>query len=432
MHCTHLDLTDFRLYERLRLALPPQLSVFVGDNASGKTSLLEVIYFLATTKSQRSNSDAELINTAAVADLGAPPFARLLAEVERARGELSVEIVITCDEGREANGNGNGNGLARKRIKINKVARRAVDLIGQVNVVMFSPEDMTLITSPPANRRRYLDITISQIDHRYMMHLSQYNKVLLQRNALLRQLRERQRNPLNPAVKEELRYWDDELAKAGAYIVLRRQDFLIRLAALADPTHRQLMGGGPTLCLDYQSKVAPTARAAILPELKQPRPLATPELPAMLPHATRLSGKVQDEFAAQLAAITVEEARRGVSLLGPHRDDFSFTLGHDQEAMDIATYGSRGQQRTAILAMKLAEVTLMEQETGDTPILLLDDILSELDASRRQFLLDTVQARPDQQALITSTDLDHFTPSFLASASLFRVEAGKVDTIEPQ
>jgi DNA replication and repair protein RecF len=430
MYCTHLDLTDFRLYERLRLALPPQLSVFVGDNASGKTSLLEAIYFLATTKSQRSSSDTELINTAAIADLGAPPFTRLLAEVERARGELAVEIVITRDEAREANPI--SNGLTRKRIKINKVARRAVDLIGQVNVVMFSPEDMTLITSPPANRRRHLDITISQIDHRYMMHLSQYNKVLLQRNALLRQLRERQRNPLNPAVKEELRYWDDELAKAGAYIVLRRQDFLIRLAALADPIHRQLMGDGPTLCLDYQSKVASTARAAMLPELKQPRPPATPELPAMLPHATRLSGKVQDEFATQLAAITVEEARRGVSLLGPHRDDFSFTLGHDPAAMDLANFGSRGQQRTAILAMKLAEVTLMEQETGDTPILLLDDILSELDANRRQFLLDAVQARPQQQALITATDLDHFTPAFLANASLFRVEDGKVATIEPR
>ncbi len=412
--------------------MPPGLAVFVGDNASGKTSLLESIYFLATTKSQRSSSDAELINTAAVADLGAPPFARLLAEVERARGELSVEIIITRDEAREGNPIGNGSGIARKRIKINKVARRAIDLIGQVNVVMFSPEDMTIVTSPPANRRRYLDITNSQIDHRYMLHLSQYNKVLLQRNALLRQMRERQRNPLNPAVKEELRYWDDELAKAGAYIVLRRQDFLIRLAALAAPIHAQLMGGGPALCLDYLGKVAPAARAAMLPELKQARPPATPELPAMLPHAVRLSNKVQDEFATQLAAITVEEARRGVSLLGPHRDDFSFTLGHAPDAMDLGTYGSRGQQRTAILAMKLAEVTLMEQETGDTPILLLDDILSELDASRRQFLLDTVQARPQQQALITATDLDHFTPAFLANASLFRVEGGKVTTIEAQ
>ena len=430
MYCTHLDLTDFRLYERLRFTLPPGLAVFVGDNASGKTSLLEALYFLATTKSQRSSSDAELINTAAVADLGAPPFGRLLAEVERARGELSVEIIITRDEARD--GNSIGNGIARKRIKINKVARRAIDLIGQVNVVMFSPEDMTIVTSPPANRRRYLDITISQIDHRYMLHLSQYNKVLLQRNALLRQIRERQRNPLNPAVKEELRYWDEEMAKAGAYIVLRRQDFLIRLAALADPIHAQLMGGGPALCLDYLGKVAPAARAAMLPELQQPRPPATPELPAMLPHAVRLSNKVQDEFATQLAAITVEEARRGVSLLGPHRDDFSFTLGRDSDAMDLGTYGSRGQQRTAILAMKLAEVTLMEQETGDTPILLLDDILSELDASRRQFLLDTVQARPQQQALITATDLDHFTPAFLANASLFRAVGGKVSSIEPQ
>ncbi len=428
MYCSHLDLTDFRLYERLKLNLPPHLSVFVGDNASGKTSLLEALYFLATTKSQRSSSDAELINTAAVSDLGTPPFTRLVVEVERKRGELNVEIVIARDEAREVNTL--SSGLARKRIRLNKVARRAVDLIGQVNVVMFSPEDMILITSPPANRRRYLDITISQIDHRYMMHLSQYNKVLLQRNALLRQIRERQRNPLNPAVKEELRYWDDELTKAGAYIVLRRQDFLIRLAALADPIHAQLMGGGPTLCLDYQSQVAPTARAAMFAELKQPRPAATPELPAMIPHATRLSGKVQEEFAAQLASLTVDEARRGVSLLGPHRDDFSFTLGHDKEAVDIGTYGSRGQQRTAILAMKLAEVTLMEQESGDTPILLLDDILSELDASRRQFLLDTVQARSEQQALITETDFDHFTPTFLANASQFRVERGRVMGIE--
>ncbi len=424
MHCTHLELTDFRLYERLKLELPPTIAVFVGDNASGKTSLLEALYYLATTRSQRSSSDGELINNAAVGDLGTPPFARLQAEVERRRGELQVEIVIARDEARELNTL--SNGLARKRIKLNKTPRRAVDLIGQVNVVMFSPEDMTLIVSPPSARRRYLDITLSQIDHRYMMHLSQYNKVLLQRNALLRQLRDRQRNPLNPAVKEELHYWDEELVKAGAYIVLRRQDFLLRLAALADPTHAQLMGGGPTLCLDYQSKVAPDARAAMLPELKQPRPPATPELPALLPHTTRLSNAIQDQFLDQLRGLTVEETRRGVSLLGPHRDDFSFTLGHDAAAEDIGTYGSRGQQRTAILAMKLAEVSLMEHDTGDLPILLLDDILSELDAHRRQFLLDSIQARPQQQTLITATDLDHFTPAFLAAASQYRVEGGKV------
>jgi len=423
MHLTNLNLTDFRSYERLGLALSPGISVLLGDNATGKTTLLEAIYFLATTRSHRSSSDAELINRAAIADMGAPPFSRLLALVERARGDLRVEIVIARDAEREINQQ--VSGLARKQVKINGVARRAADLIGQVNVVMFAPEDMALVTTAPAARRRYLDMTISQVDHRYMLSLAQYNKVLLQRNALLRDIRDRGRNSSSPAVREEMVYWNGELAQAGAYVSLRRQDFLLRLSALAEPLHEQLVGTGAPLCLLYSSAVAPNVRANLAPTLAAPRPPATPQLAAGIPQVHRLTEQVQTEFAAQLEAARQDEARRGVSLIGPHRDDFSFSLGDGPQASPLAVYGSRGQQRSAILALKLAELALMEQEVGDRPILLLDDILSELDASRRQFLLETVRANP-RQVLITGTAAADFEPSFLQDATRYRVAAGRV------
>ncbi|HEX6606846.1 MAG TPA: AAA family ATPase, partial [Chloroflexia bacterium] len=225
MFCTHLTLAEFRNYAALDCDLPEGISVIQGANGSGKSSLLEALYLLATARSPRASVDAELVNTEAAADLGVPPFARVAAEVTRRTDAVALEVIIAREDSRSLTvppgdspdlaAAAPASPVARKRIKINDIPRRAVDLVGQINVVLFTPEDVDLVTGEPSLRRRYMDITISQVDHRYIRTLSQYNKVVLQRNALLRQMREQGRNPLSPSVAEELRYWDEELARAG-------------------------------------------------------------------------------------------------------------------------------------------------------------------------------------------------------------------------
>jgi DNA replication and repair protein RecF len=464
MYCQHLTLDEFRNYRHLSLDLPPGVTVVKGDNASGKTSLLEALYMLATTRSPRTTSELELINFAAPGDLGSPPFARIAARVERERGPLDVEILVVREEEPPPAGVGGQSGVvqARKRIRVNGVARRALDLVGQVNVVLFTPQDVDLVTGPPALRRRYMDVTISQIDHRYVRQLSQYMKVLAQRNSLLKSIREQGRSAGSRDVAEEMAYWDQELAEHGAYIVLRREVFAARLSARAEAVHHLLAGTDaangrvdtrrllrerrPTaelrLNLAYQSSVAPQARAALMPDLlaqieaedtlasgvsaqherdEHTASLDPAALRGRIPHAEAHARRIAEEFRRQLEELRPHELRRGVSVLGPHRDDLLFQLGE----LALSAYGSRGQQRTAVLAVKLAEVELMTAETGDTPILLLDDILSELDARRRGYLLGAIGGQ-QYQAFITTTDVAGFDPAFLDRATLLEVQHGQV------
>jgi DNA replication and repair protein RecF len=457
MHVQHLTLDEFRNYRHLSLELPPGVAVLQGDNASGKTSLLEAVYLLATTRSPRATSDLELINFAAPNDLGSPPFARVTAQVERDRSPLAVEILVVRDEEPAGPGGLVGSAQARKRIKVNGVARRAIDLVGQVNVVLFTPQDVDLVTGPPSLRRRYMDVTVSQMDHRYVRLLTQYMKVLAQRNSLLKSLREQGRNPSSRDVAEELAYWDDELVKHGAYVVLRREVFATRLSSRAESTHHLLAGTEasngkgdtrqmlrerrPTaelrFNLAYDSHVAPQARQALMPELlsqieaesalsdlggdEYTASLDTAALRGRIPHLEAHISKISDEFRQQLVELRPQEIRRGVSLLGPHRDDLLFKLGD----LALSAYGSRGQQRTAVLALKLGEVDLMTAETGDTPILLLDDIMSELDARRRGFLLTTI-GKQQFQALITTADLSGFDHGFLERSTIFEVRNGEL------
>lgn len=457
MHCQHLTLDEFRNYRHLHLELPPGVAVLQGDNASGKTSLLEAVYFLATARSPRTASDLELINFAAPIDLGSPPFARISAHIERAHGPLQVEILVVRDEGTEGPGGLVGSAQARKRIKVNGVARRALDLVGQANVVLFTPQDVDLVTGPPTLRRRYMDITISQMDGRYVRGLAQYLKVLAQRNGLLKGLREQGRNPNSRDVASEIAYWDEELVKHGSYVVLRREVFAARLSQRAEATHHLLAGTEATngrgdirqmlrerrptaelrFNLAYDSSVAPQARKGLMPDLlaqieaetsvadlgsdEYTAHVDTSTLRGRIPHMETHMKAIGEEFKGQLEEARVNEVRRGVSLLGPHRDDLSFQLGD----LPLSAYGSRGQQRTAVLALKLAEVDLMHAETGDTPILLLDDILSELDARRRGYLLSAIGSQPNQ-ALITTADLSGFDAGFLEKAALLEVRQGEV------
>jgi DNA replication and repair protein RecF len=402
MYCERLILKDFRNYRRLELGLSPGLIVFQGENAAGKTSLLESLYLLATTKSPRAGADQELVNFEAEAEFGAPAFARLTAQVERQEGKLEAEIIVIRDD----KGNGTtGPNMARKRVKVNGSPSRAIDLIGKINVVLFSPEDLDLVIGTPALRRRYLDVTLSQIDHRYLRQWQEYAKIVAQRNSFLRNLRERRRDGRRTGGSDELIIWNEELVKSGAYLIKRRREALLTLNSRAATLHAHLTGLVSPLLND------PSTGFELVYQ------------PSFALQGAESEVDIAACFVDQLVAVRKQELDRGVSLVGPHRDDFSFKV----EGSNLGVYGSRGQQRTAVLALKLAEVGWIETQTEDRPILLLDDILSELDIHRRQYVLETVQARAEQ-VLITTTDLSLFgdETALRQLATLYQVEGGKV------
>ncbi|MCL0089876.1 DNA replication/repair protein RecF [Dehalococcoidia bacterium] len=388
MYLQHLSLTNFRNYVRLELDLPPHVSVFQGGNAQGKSNLLESICFLATTRFSRTVAERELINWDVMAER--LPFARLSANIQKGERATLLEIVLSPRSAAHHEGRA-VVGPIQKYIRVNGVSRRPADLIGQLNMVMFSPRDIDLIGGEPALRRRYLDITNSQVDPQYLKALQRYNKVLSQRNHLLRQIAAGQSRP------DELLFWDQELVKAGAYIVLRRQRTIAELNDLANPIHDQLSGSREKLILQYR--------------------------PSIDREAPKLGGfpEVEQAFNRALGAARPRELARGLSLIGPHRDDVGFLVNE----IDMGTYGSRGQQRTIALSLKLSEARFMLTQTGESPVLLLDDVLSELDPERRRHLLGAVSNY--RQVLITTTDLDRFPSEFLARAEKFRVADGRVE-----
>ena len=381
MYVSRLVLSDFRIYKQLNLALPKGVTLLYGANAAGKTTILEALYYLATTRSPRASAERELISLEATGDLGLPPFARLSAQVHQRPETEAVPLEIVIQ--RRFGVDGELLPSSQKTIRINKINRRALDLIGQLRVVMFAPQDLVLVTGAPADRRRYLDVTLSQIDGRYVRALSRYNQVLTQRNGLLRSWRDSGR----AGNDQELTFWDDELTKAGAYLLRERRRAVVQLDELARQQFNEITGSDQSLSLRYvDSTPAADARA----------------------------------FAEALLANRREERDRGMTLIGPHRDDLSIRLAE----REIGVYGSRGQQRATTLALRLAEASFMAERTGDCPVLLLDDLLSELDSRRRDHLLKAID-RPDQQTLITATDLDDFAPAFLANITRLHVDSGK-------
>lgn len=385
MYCSSISLTNFRNYTNLQVDLPNGPILVLGPNASGKTTLLEAIYLLATTKSHRAGSDRELINWNAESEEGVPAFARVAAEVRR-RSPIQVEITIL----KESTAQGEN---VRKRIRVNGVNKRAIDLIGQVNVVMFGPQDLDLIVGAPSLRRRYLNITISQLDHQYVRTLQTYERVVLQRNTLIKALSERAFKLSDESINDQFAYWDNELVNQGSYLLARRLELLSRMNELASMVHSKLTGSSQELSIAYKS----TLFDSLPLQLDNPR-----------------EEEIRDLYIKKIHDLRREELRRGMTLVGPHRDDISFLVG----GVDIGVYGSRGQQRSVILAIKLAEVDLMKSITGDLPILLLDDVVSELDPERRRYLLQNV-LQLSQQALVTTTDLLTIGREFLAEASLF-------------
>ena len=380
MRLDHLTLHNFRNYVRLDLDLTPGITMLLGDNAQGKTNLLEAIYYLATSRSPHAATDHEVVNWL-VAEGEPLPYTRLVGRVSRGSSNQSIEITLTQQP---------DNGTRyRKQIRINGVNRRAMDLLGHLNVVLFLPQDIDLVSGSPSGRRRYLDVTLCQVDPVYCRHLSRYNQIVTQRNALLRDLRERSGNP------GQLAFWDEKLAGHGAYLIHRRQGAVDVLDGLAHSVHIDLTDGEERLHLRYEPSLQTEEKGTV--------------------------DALQQGFLAQLAAQRQREIAAGMSLTGPHRDEMRFLI----DGVDAGVYGSRGQQRTAALALKLAEVDLMHGETGEHPVLLLDDVLSELDGYRRSFLMRALEEGP-QQSVITTTELHALPESFLQRCQLFRVRLGQL------
>lgn len=382
MYLRRLTLANFRCYRALDLQLAAEPVVLVGDNAQGKSSLLEAVYVLATTRSPYASVDRDLVNWAAAAEV--LPFSRVSGEVVRSDGVETLEVVNVRQVGEH------GEERYAKQARMNGAAKRALDILGRLNVVLFAPRDLELVHGPPTERRHYLDVLLCQVDSGYCRSLSRYNRVLAQRNHLLRRLRERGGD------RAELTFWNDRLTAEGSLVWARRGAAVGQLSDRAAPIHAALSGAPAPLTLDFRPRLDGQGAFA------------------------EGTAAVQERFTAALALRREEEIARGMTLVGPHRDDLAFTV----DGVDMRTFGSRGQQRTVTLALKLAEADLMRAETGEAPVLLLDDVLSELDGQRQGYLLDSIDAA--QQTLITTTEPESSALSRLPTARRLRVAGGRV------
>ncbi len=409
MYLTHLSLKNFRNYLRLELPLPQGVTVIQGRNAQGKTNLLEAIAYLATSKSLRALTERELVHWLSF-EREPIPFAEVSGDVQHNGHTTHLRIVLTQQGGR-----GSGSGF-RKVVTINGVRKRALDLLGILPVVLFLPEDITLVAGAPSVRRRYLNLLLCQIDREYCQHLDAYNKVITRRNAQLRAFQGRRPDPALMA------YWNEALVEHGAYILHKRQEIVARLDTLVREQHRALAPRQGRLRVEYRSTISVNGTRAVVP--KEQLALALHEEPvAYVPQPVVPLSRLQKRFGEQLEHVQRQEVEAGMTLIGPHRDDMVFLL----EGRDVRTYGSRGQQRTVALSMKLAEVQLIQEALQASPLLLLDDVMSELDEERRQRVLDVVVHVP--QAIITTTDWAPFHADFLSQAHRLEVAEGIIQTV---
>jgi len=399
MRLTYLSLTNFRNFIRLETDIPTGSLLLVGANAQGKTSLLEAIHYLTGTGSPHTPSDRQLINFLALQE--PTPFARIVAEVRRQDRLHRIEIRLILDSGGKV-----GEQRLRKEILVNGIKRRVRDLTGVFNAVIFLPQDMNVIEGSPSQRRRLLNSVISQADPTYAEALSEYRKILTQRNALLKQLQERSTD------SDELSFWDDQLCDHAAVIIRARALALNELEILAGPIHQELTHGLETLRLDY----TPSYDPASLPQGQ----LGTPVESGVIGLEVARKGMLDT-----LQLTRDEEIARGMTLTGPHRDDIHFRVN----GIDLHSYGSRGQNRTAILSVKLSEVAWLLQRTDEHPVLLLDEVMAELDPERRQDLLTKVNAA--QQTILTAADLMMFSEEFSRGATVWQVVSGTITPLLP-
>jgi DNA replication and repair protein RecF len=398
MHLTHLSLTDYRAFTRLDMDVPRRVLVLVGANAQGKTSILEAIYYLATFSSFHTHTDRQLINFLACERN--PAVARIVAEFQRGDQSHRMEVRLILENG------GNGSGRFRREILLDGVKRSANDVLGTFTAVIFLPQMTRIIEGDPDERRRYLNLALAQAAPGYAQTLSEYEKALTQRNALLRLLAERGGDP------DQLRTWDELLAERGAAIIQARIGAVQEIERLAARLHHRLTHNQEVFRVVYQPAFDPMPQ----PEGQYSLPLQT--------HVQRhglSKDQIRRRFLERLEALRTEEIARGVTTIGPHRDELRFL----SNGMDLGDFGSRGQVRTALMSLKLAEMAWLKARTGQWPVLLLDEILAELDLQRRGDLLETLDDY--EQAILTTTDLGLFASEFVESTTVWKINAGRVE-----
>jgi DNA replication and repair protein RecF len=401
MYIRSLSLRHFRTYNRLELDLPPAPVLLLGANAQGKTSLLEAMAFLALGSSPLTNVDQHVIHwDAAMANM---PFAHLKTEIVRKTRVETIEIAL------EHKALTNGQQRMHKSIRVDQRVVRRSELAGHLNVVLFLPEDLDLIAGAPAGRRRYLDNLLSQVYPTYVDVYETYRKAVSRRNALLRHLRERGGDPLQLAPLEE------RIVRTGVTVSLYRRRVIRELALHIDRLHRDLTGGQAWLQLQYEPNFDPVRPPALdyqmglLAEAQEEPPVDIESL--------------YEAYRRSLARQRRQEIERGMTLTGPHRDEMRFI----SNTRDVGVFGSRGQQRTAVLALHLAELRWLEQVTGESPVLLLDEVLAELDRSRRGYLLELLSNV--EQTILATTDAEMFPESFRKRTTSFRVSEGIITPV---
>ncbi|SES35290.1 DNA replication/repair protein RecF [Salisediminibacterium halotolerans] len=370
MHINELHLKDYRNYEDLHLFFENRINVIIGENAQGKTNMMEAIYVLGMARSHRTPRDKELIRWE-------QPFSRVEGQLTNRHGPAKMEVIFS-KQGKKVK----LNGLEKKRL---------TDYIGACTIVMFAPEDLALVKGSPQIRRRFLDMEMGQIYTVYLYYLSQYHKILKQRNQWLKDVAQ------NKTAKNEAFFevMTDQLVEAGAEVIQKRFTFLKKLENWAQPIHENITQGTETLAIDY--------------------------VPSAPVDASMSTDEIKTALKAEYVRLFEQEIRRATTVLGPHRDDLKFLVnGHD-----IQVYGSQGQQRTTALSVKLAEIELIYEKTGEYPILLLDDVLSELDDSRQTHLLDTIQGKV--QTFVTTTNVGGIHHEMLEKATMFHVTGGSID-----
>ena len=368
MKLTNLQLQNFRNYESVQLEFTDGVHVFIGENAQGKTNLMESIYALAMTKSHRTTNDKELIGWN-------KEFATIKGTVEKTATKTNLELQFS------------------KKGKIAKVnyleQKRLSSYLGNLNVILFAPENLTLVKGSPQNRRKFVDMELGQMSSLYLYDLVEYNRVLKQRNTYLKQLAIKKKQP-----DEYLEVLSEMLSELASKIVFHRLDFMKQLEALAIPIHDQLSLGREKFSVSYQATI----------------PLEdglTPE-------------QMKEIYMNQFKKNQTREADQATTLIGPHRDDLIFYLNE----IPVQTYGSQGQQRSTVLSLKLAEIELMKLSTGEYPLLLLDDVLSELDDDRQTHLIKAIENKV--QTFITTTSLDGIKQQFINEPIVIPIEKGTI------
>ena len=352
-----IELSNFRNYEALDIHFDAGTNILYGDNAQGKTNILEAAYLSGTTKSHKGSKDKEMIRFE-----GAESHIRTVVLKNEKEYQIDMHLRRSGSKG----------------VAVNKIPiKRASELFGILNIVFFSPEDLNIIKNGPAERRHFMDLEICQLDKIYLADLAGYNKVLMQRNKLMKDIY------VQPELKDTLTVWDMQLVEYGKRIIRKRREFVEQLNELVGDIHSHISGGKEQLILKYEPNVS------------------------------------DSQMEQELFLALDRDLKLAQTSVGPHRDDIKFEIN----GIDIRKYGSQGQQRTSALSLKLSEIDLVKQVIHNTPVLLLDDVLSELDSNRQNYLLNSIS---DIQTIITCTGVDEFVKNRFEVNKIFQVVSGQV------